>query len=161
MIRIDNIKIFEDLSESELTNKILKKNKISPSDFISLDIVKKSIDARDKRNVHYNYSVNINLKDESKYNFKHIEEVPEYQIKHNRNSLYRPIIIGSGPAGLFCALTFIDNGYKPIIIEQGSCVEDRIKYVEEYKNTGHLNELCNVQFGEGGAGTFRDRKSVV
>lgn len=158
MIRIDNIKIFEDLSESELTNKILKKNKISPSDFISLDIVKKSIDARDKRNVHYNYSVNINLKDESKYNFKHIEEVPEYQIKHNRNSLYRPIIIGSGPAGLFCALTFIDNGYKPIIIEQGSCVEDRIKYVEEYKNTGHINELCNVQFGEGGAGTFSDGK---
>lgn len=158
MIRIDNIKIYEDLSESELTNKIIKKNKISPSDFISLDIVKKSIDARDKRNVHYNYSVNINLKDESKYNFKHIEEVPEYQIKHNRNSLYRPIIIGSGPAGLFCALTFIDNGYKPIIIEQGSCVEDRIKYVEEYKNTGHLNELCNVQFGEGGAGTFSDGK---
>lgn len=158
MIRIDNIKIFEDLSESELTNKILKKNKISPSDFISLDIVKKSIDARDKRNVHYNYSVNINLKDESKYNFKHIEEASEYKIKHNRKSSYRPIIIGSGPAGLFCALTFIDNGYKPIIIEQGSCVKDRIKYVEEYKNTGHLNELCNVQFGEGGAGTFSDGK---
>lgn len=158
MIRIDNIKIFEDLSESELTNKILKKNKISPSDFISLDIVKKSIDARDKRNVHYNYSVNINLKDESKYNFKHIEEAPEYQIKHNRKSSYRPIIVGSGPAGLFCALTFVDNGYKPIIIEQGSCVEDRIKYVEEYKTTGHINELCNVQFGEGGAGTFSDGK---
>ncbi len=158
MIRIDNINIFEDLNEAELTNKILKKNKISPNDFISLDIVKKSIDARDKRNVHYNYSVNIELKDESKYNFKHIEEVPEYKIKLNRKSEYKPIIIGSGPAGLFCALTFIDNGYKPIIIEQGSCVEDRIRYVEEYKTTGHLNELCNVQFGEGGAGTFSDGK---
>lgn len=158
MIRIDNIKIFEDLTREELISKILKKNKISPSDFISLDIVKKSIDARDKRNVHYNYSVNINLKDESKYTFKHIEAPKEEPISKNRKSIYNPIIVGSGPAGLFCALTFIDNGYKPIIIEQGSCVEDRIKYVEEYKTTGELNELCNVQFGEGGAGTFSDGK---
>ncbi|MDE5888748.1 MAG: NAD(P)/FAD-dependent oxidoreductase [Bacilli bacterium] len=155
---MDNIKIFEDLTESELTDKILKKNKISLSDFISLDIVKKSIDARDKKNVHYNYSVNITLKDESKYNFKHIE-APEYkEVIKKRNSSYQPIIVGSGPAGLFCALTFIDNGYKPIIIEQGSCVEDRIRYVEEYKTTGKINELCNVQFGEGGAGTFSDGK---
>lgn len=158
MIRIDNIKIFEDLTEEDLTNKILKKNKISPSDFISLDIVKKSIDARDKRNVHYNYSVNINLKDEAKYNFKSIEEDQSYQVKINRTSSYRPIIVGAGPSGLFCALTFIESGYKPIIIEQGSPVEDRIKYVEEYKTTGHINELCNVQFGEGGAGTFSDGK---
>lgn len=158
MIRIDNIKIYEDLTEEELINKILKKNKISLNDFISLDIVKKSIDARDKRNVHYNYSVNIKLQDESKYNFKHIEIPKEVPISKNRNSKYKPIIIGSGPAGLFCALTFIDNGYKPIIIEQGSSVEDRIKYVEEYKSTGKINELCNVQFGEGGAGTFSDGK---
>ena len=158
MIRIDNIKIYEDLTEEELINKILHKNKISLNDFISLDIVKKSIDARDKRNVHYNYSVNIKLQDESKYSFKHIEIPKEVPISKNRNSKYKPIIIGSGPAGLFCALTFIDNGYKPIIIEQGSSVEDRIKYVEEYKSTGKINELCNVQFGEGGAGTFSDGK---
>lgn len=158
MIRIDNIKIYEDLTEEELIDKILHKNKISLNDFISLDIVKKSIDARDKRNVHYNYSVNIKLQDESKYSFKHIEISEEVPISKNRNSKYKPIIIGSGPAGLFCALTFIDNGYKPIIIEQGSSVEDRIKYVEEYKSTGKINELCNVQFGEGGAGTFSDGK---
>lgn len=158
MIRIDNIKIYEDLTEEELINKILHKNKISLNDFISLDIVKKSIDARDKRNVHYNYSVNIKLQDEAKYSFKHIEIPKEVPISKNRNSKYKPIIIGSGPAGLFCALTFIDNGYKPIIIEQGSSVEDRIKYVEEYKSTGKINELCNVQFGEGGAGTFSDGK---
>ncbi len=158
MIRIDNIKIYEDLTEEELIDKILHKNKISLNDFISLDIVKKSIDARDKRNVHYNYSVNIKLQDESKYSFKHIEIPKEVPISKNRNSKYKPIIIGSGPAGLFCALTFIDNGYKPIIIEQGSSVEDRIKYVEEYKSTGKINELCNVQFGEGGAGTFSDGK---
>ncbi len=158
MIRIDNIKIYEDLTEEELIDKILHKNKISLNDFISLDIVKKSIDARDKRNVHYNYSVNIKLQDESKYSFKHKEIPKEVPISKNRNSKYKPIIIGSGPAGLFCALTFIDNGYKPIIIEQGSSVEDRIKYVEEYKSTGKINELCNVQFGEGGAGTFSDGK---
>ncbi len=158
MIRLDNIKIYEDLTKEELINKIIKKNRINPTDFVSLDIVKKSIDARDKRNVHYNYSVNIILKDESKYNFKHIEEVKYDSISKNRKSTHKPIIVGSGPAGLFCALTFINNGYKPIIIEQGSCVEDRIKYVDEYKETGKINEMCNVQFGEGGAGTFSDGK---
>lgn len=158
MMRIDNIKIYEDLDKKDLINKILKKNNISEKDFISFEIVKKSIDARDKKNVHYNYSINIELKNESKYPFKKISNPNEISITKNRTSKYKPVIVGAGPAGLFCALTFIDNGYKPIIIEQGAKVEDRIKYVEEYKTTGKINELCNVQFGEGGAGTFSDGK---
>ncbi len=159
MYRIDNIKIYEDLEENEVISKALKKNKIDPKDVISSKIIKKSIDARDKRNVHYNYSINLELKNESKYtNLKKIEPKTKQIINKNRNSVYKPIIVGSGPAGLFCALKLVEYGYKPIIIEQGSCVEERIKYIEEYKRTGHLNELCNVQFGEGGAGTFSDGK---
>ena len=157
MLRIDNIKIYEDLSEEELVNKISKKYKIN--DMEDFSIVKKSIDARDKENVHYNYAVNIKVKDESKYpNIKKVEEKQLPTIKHNRNSKYQPIIIGAGPAGLFCALTLIDNGYKPIIIEQGSPVEERISIVEEYKKKAKINTKCNVQFGEGGAGTFSDGK---
>lgn len=159
MLRIENAKIYEDLSESEVISKILKKNKVNEKDLLEANIVKKSIDARDKKDVHYTYTIDIKVADESRYKYlKQIVEPKEEQVSINRKSNYNPIIVGSGPAGLFCALTFIDNGYKPIIIEQGSCVEDRIKYVEEYKNTGHINELCNVQFGEGGAGTFSDGK---
>lgn len=159
MLRIDNIKIYEDLTEEELLLKISKKYKIAKQDIIEFSIVKKSIDARDKSNVHYNYAVNIKVSNESKYpNIKKIEEKQLPIINHNRNSKYQPIIIGAGPAGLFCALTLIDNGYTPIIIEQGSCVEDRIDIVEEYKTKAKINTKCNVQFGEGGAGTFSDGK---
>lgn len=159
MLRIDNIKIYEDLSEEQLFNKIIKKNKINPSDIKSINIVKKSIDARDKSNVHYNYAVNIEVIDESKYpNIKQISVETLTKPNKKRSSKYKPIIIGSGPAGLFCALTLIDNGYKPIIIEQGEPVEERTKIIEEFKNKPKVNTRCNVQFGEGGAGTFSDGK---
>lgn len=159
MLRIDNIKIFEDLNEQQLQEKISKKYKINPQDIISFTIVKKSIDARDKAQVHYNYAVNVEVKEEYKYpNIKKIVEKELPVIQKNRNSSYSPIIIGSGPAGLFCALTLIDNGYKPIIIEQGSCVEERVNIINEYRTKAKINTKCNVQFGEGGAGTFSDGK---
>ncbi len=159
MLRIDNIKIYEDLTEEQLYKKVIKRFNIDEKDIIEFNIVKKSIDARDKSNVHYNYAVNIKVQDESKYpNYKKVEEKKLPPINKNRNSKYQPIIIGSGPAGLFCALTLIDNGYKPIIIEQGNKVEDRINVVKEYKYKAKINTKCNVQFGEGGAGTFSDGK---
>lgn len=159
MYRIDNFKIFDNLNEETLIDKVLKKNNIFPSDLISYEIVKKSIDARDKKNIHYVYSFNLDLNNKEKYHYlKEVPSIEEITITKKRYSDYQPIIIGSGPSGLFCALTLIDNGYKPIIIEQGSCVEKRQQYLEEYRLTGRLNEMCNVQFGEGGAGTFSDGK---
>ena len=68
------------------------------------------------------------------------------------------MIVGAGPAGLFAGLVFVNNGIKPIIIEQGKKVEERKKDVEEFLKTGKLNPSSNVQFGEGGAGTFSDGK---
>ena len=159
MLRIDNIKIYEDLSEEEVINKALKKSKIAKEDVLEAKIVKKSIDARDKKNVHYSYSFDVLVKNESRYPYlKQVKEPEKIIINKNRKSVYKPIIVGSGPAGLFCALKLVEYGYEPIILEQGSKVEERIKYIDEYKSTGHLNELCNVQFGEGGAGTFSDGK---
>ena len=159
VIRIDNFKVFEDLEKEQLFKKVLNKNKIDSNDVIDIKIVKKSIDARDKRNVYYNYAFDVKVLDEKKYSdLKIVDEIEPVVIEVRRNSKYRPIIIGSGPAGMFCALTLIDNGIKPIIIEQGSSVDERIKIVEEHKNSGLLNPLCNVQFGEGGAGTFSDGK---
>lgn len=159
MIRLENIKIYADLTEEEVINKALKKYKIAPDDILNTYIVKKSIDARDKANVHYNYAIDISLQDESKYpSLKHLSEKKDEQVSVKRISKYNPVIIGSGPAGLFCALTLVKYGFKPIIIEQGSSVDERIKYVTDYRQNGRLVEKCNVQFGEGGAGTFSDGK---
>ncbi len=159
MLRIDNFKVYNNLEPKELQHEVLKKNKINPNDVISFNIAKKSIDARNKKNIHYLYSFDIKVKNEKKYkNGKIIEEEIEPKINPKRKSSYNPIIVGSGPAGLFCALTLIDNGYKPIILEQGDNLESRISYVKTFKEKGQLNELCNVQFGEGGAGTFSDGK---
>lgn len=159
MIRIDNIKIYDDLTEDELFNKVYNKYKINVNDVMESRIIKKSIDARDKDNVHYNYIIDIKVLDESKYlKFKHVDEVIEEEIVKRRKSDYNPIIVGSGPAGLFCALTLVDNGYKPIIIEQGCEVSERISIINDLKENRNMNVRCNVQFGEGGAGTFSDGK---
>lgn len=159
MLKIDNIKIYNDLELEELKEKVLKKYNISKNEVLDFNIIKKSIDARDKKNVHYNYSVTIKVTNDDKYpKINKIKEEIETPITKNRTSKYKPIIIGSGPSGLFCALTLIDNGYEPIIIEQGSSVENRINIIEEYKTKAKINTSCNVQFGEGGAGTFSDGK---
>ena len=159
MLRIENIKVFEDLNNQELYVKALKKAGILQKDVREIKIAKKAIDARDKNNVHYLYSFDVTVLDENKYpKLKRVKPYPGIKVSRNRRSQLSPVIVGAGPAGLFCALTLIDNGYKPIIIEQGDCVENRRKYVEEYREKGILNEMCNVQFGEGGAGTFSDGK---
>lgn len=158
MLKVE-IKIYEDLSEQEVINHTIKKYKINHQDIIESNIVKKSIDARDKNNVHYNYSINIKVKDENKYpKLTKIEEKKLPPVTKRRTSKLSPIIIGSGPSGLFCALELIDNGYTPIIIEQGSSVDKRTKTINKYREHGIINTKCNVQFGEGGAGTFSDGK---
>lgn len=159
MIRLDNIKIYEDLKEEEVILQALRKARIAESDVLSAHIVRKSIDARDKSQVHYNYSLDIKVKNEKKYpKCKKVQAKKEYVIQKRRISPYAPIIVGSGPAGLFCALTLVEQGCAPIILERGDSVEKRKEYVEIYRRSGKLNERCNVQFGEGGAGTFSDGK---
>ncbi len=81
-----------------------------------------------------------------------------FSINVKRKSSVSPVIVGAGPAGLFAALILAQNGVKPIVIEQGKSVDERQKDVEEFLSTGKLNTLSNVQFGEGGAGTFSDGK---
>ena len=159
MLKIENLKVYEDLDKEAVIDKALRKARINPRDVIRCSITRKSIDARDKKDVHYSYSFDVEVNDERKYpKLKKVIYKPLPEIKKNRTSQYSPVIVGSGPAGLFCALTLADNGYKPIIIEQGDCVEQRQKYVQTYRETGRINSLCNGQFGEGGAGTFSDGK---
>lgn len=159
MIKITNIKIKADLSDDELFEKIYKKYKINKNDVTERRIIKKSIDARNKADIFYNYSVELECKNENKIkNIQIVKKEEPFKIIVNRKSSKRPVIIGAGPAGLFSALTLAQNGIKPIIIEQGKNVDERKKDVEEFQKTGKLNTLSNVQFGEGGAGTFSDGK---
>ena len=157
--RLENIKIKEDLTEIEVLNSACNKYKIKPNQIKEYRIFKKSIDARNKDDVHYNYTIDVktekHIKSAKKVDFNKFELD---KIKVNRNSNLRPVVIGAGPAGLFCALTLAYNGIKPIIIERGKKVEERKKDVEEFWKTGKLNYSSNAQFGEGGAGTFSDGK---
>ena len=162
MIRISNIKIYEDISDDKVINIALNKYKIKQEDIILCNISKKSVDARKKDDVHYSYSIDLKLKNENKLlrnkNISIIKEFefPNFDIKKDKK--INPVIVGAGPAGLFAGLTFVQNGFKPIIIEQGQSVEERKKSVDLFTSTGNLNTFSNVQFGEGGAGTFSDGK---
>ena len=159
MYRIENIKIRENISEHEIIKIICKKNRINEHDITAWKIVKKSIDARNKEDIFLNYTIDLETNKKYKY-LKEIknEEVGIENIVTYTDKKIRPIIIGAGPAGLFCALTFVKSGIKPIIIEQGKKVEYRQKDVEEFRKHGTINPFSNVQFGEGGAGTFSDGK---
>lgn len=159
MLRINAIKIRKDLSEYEVLETAIKKYHIKKEDIVDWHISRKSIDARKKEDVHYTYSIDLQVKNEN--NYKKLEkvkkfEMPSISIKDNKTT--RPIIVGAGPAGLFAALTLVQNDCKPIIIEQGQPVEKRKESVDHFLKTGKLNTSSNVQFGEGGAGTFSDGK---
>lgn len=162
MIRINNIKIYEDISEEKILNLVVEKYKMLKKDIEEWHISKKSIDARKKDNVHYSYSIDISIKNEEKFlknkDVSLIKKFKQPQFQLNLNKSIRPVIVGAGPSGLFAALTFVKNGYKPIVIEQGQQVDERKKSVDNFINNGVLNTNSNVQFGEGGAGTFSDGK---
>ena len=165
MIKVRQIKIdvLKD-NEDERYNLLLKKLKVNKSDILSYKISKQSIDARDKNSIFFVYEFIVSLKNESNYkNFNNdisLCEEKNFEVTNigNKELKNRPVIVGCGPAGLMAAYILAEYGYKPLIIERGKKVEERQKDVEEFWKTGILNTNSNVQFGEGGAGTFSDGK---
>ena len=143
--KIDNLHLGISESETELIKIATKKLGRKPSYF---RILKKSLDARKKADIHYVYSIEFSG-DESP-----TKPILEKYVGRDK----KIIVVGCGPAGLFCALRLIDRGFKPIIIERGECVEERAVTVTSFFNGGVLNLNSNVQYGEGGAGTFSDGK---
>ena len=165
MIRIRQVKAKINASDEELIKKIADKLKINQDEILDYSIKKKSLDARDKQDIHYVYEFDVEVKDENKVlkrRSKDILKTPNeeyvFNITGTKKLEYRPIIVGSGPAGLFCGYMLAKYGYKPLIIERGEKIEERIRTVEKFWQTGELNKESNVQFGEGGAGTFSDGK---
>ena len=173
MLRINQIKLNADTPENKyeqkLTDAIAKAIKVKPQEICDIQIIRRSLDARKKPELYYSFVVDFNVKDEGlilkkaksnkvlQNNLK-LSEKSVYKFPYNGNSDKRIIIVGSGPAGLFCGLFLARAGFKPLIIERGADVDTRTKDVDVFWKTGKLNTLSNVQFGEGGAGTFSDGK---
>lgn len=159
MIRLNEIKLSIESEESELYKIACNMLHIQKSEIKELIIYKKSVDARDKSNIHFVYTLDLKIENESRFKSRIIKDTEKYsKVEIKRISKERPVIVGAGPAGLFAALTLSEAGLNPIILEQGKKVEERKKDVDMFWETGKLNTMSNVQFGEGGAGTFSDGK---
>ncbi|MDF2877595.1 MAG: hypothetical protein K0S30_691, partial [Clostridia bacterium] len=163
MIRVQDIKLTLDDDESILKLKIAKKIRIKTTDIIKYTIVKEAIDARKKEDIKRVYTVDVKTAKEAEVLSKYpLLKAPirtyDYPEKGKKPLKHRPIIVGAGPCGLFAALILAQMGYNPIVLERGKAVEERIKDVNRFWETGQLDTSSNVQFGEGGAGTFSDGK---
>lgn len=164
MLRIQQLKMPVEHTKDELRSRILKTLRIRKEDLISYEIIKQSLDARGQE-LKYVYMIDVEVRREETV----LKKCPG-QVKQTERILYkfpvpgteklsrRPVIIGTGPAGLFCGLMLARAGYAPILLERGQCAKERVKSVERFWNTGVLDSQSNVQFGEGGAGTFSDGK---
>ncbi len=156
MIRISNIKIPPDQTLTKKT--VAKALGVDESEIISYTIFKRSVDARKKDSVHYVYTLDVIVKNEAKIKNATKIKNEAYTFPKGGKKDCPPLIVGSGPAGLMCALVLAEAGYKPILIEQGEDADTRTKKVREFWEESRLDTRTNVQFGEGGAGTFSDGK---
>lgn len=165
-IRINNLSLGLDDDIKLLKKKASKKLRISVDEIKSFKIVRESIDARNKDNIKLTYAIEIEHKDEEKLvNRVHDNDVRIDNSKYepdvepgNEVLNHRPVVVGLGPAGLFSALMLAQKGYKPLVIERGEDVDKRTETVDKFWKIGELNLESNVQFGEGGAGSFSDGK---
>lgn len=170
MIRIGQLKIRTGHTKEELKKRIERTLGVSGEEIDSYEIRKRSIDARKKPEIFYVYTIDAKLKSGkrektilSRGKKRELSEVRDKMYcfpscEENLRMQHRPVIVGSGPAGLFCAYLLAKHGYRPLLIERGAPVEERKEAVEAFWETGVLDTETNVQFGEGGAGTFSDGK---
>ena len=169
MIQIRQLKLMPGHSDRELTEKAARILRIRPEEIASLRVVRQSIDARKKPEIRLIYTVDVKLvgaREEkvllSCRKNPDVGPAPEvrYRFPEPGKEILaeRPLIIGTGPAGLFCGYLLAKAGYRPLLLERGEDVESRTRRVEEFWKTGVLAPDSNVQFGEGGAGTFSDGK---
>lgn len=165
MLRLNQLKLPVGHTPEQLRKKIIRLLGIKDSALKEFSIRKRSLDARKKPDIYYVYTVDAAVEKEGhvlKQSKGRAQKVfpKQYRIpSHGTEKMNGgPVVAGSGPAGLFCALLLAKEGYKPVVIERGAPVNERKADVERFWETGVLDPSSNVQFGEGGAGTFSDGK---
>lgn len=168
-IIVSNIAIPFDHAPEEAYAQARRKAKLPKSCKAQAYVVKSSIDARKRESIRRVYTIGLSLEDASmeealvkacgdlNVRLRKTEEVQEY-VRGTEPLRTRPVVVGFGPGGMFAALLLAREGYRPIVLERGEPLEKRVEAVEGYWKTGKLNTASNVQFGEGGAGTFSDGK---
>ena len=166
MLRVLNIRTAVPM-QKPLAALVAKKLRCSRSDISGLTIVRRSIDARRKPRIYFVFTVDVSFADEDRVwkrcrdnkDVRRLNETPAPEIHPGTQPMaHRPIVIGTGPSGLAAALALAEHGYAPIVFERGCDVDTRTKDVETFWRGGPFKASSNVQFGEGGAGTFSDGK---
>ena len=166
MIRISNLRVSIDNKKSLMTL-AAKKLRIPPQAVLGVVVVRRAVDARRKQNIIFVYTIDVKVSGKegdivkraasSDVRITPAEEVFSPSLG-TKKLMHRPVIIGFGPAGMVAGLILAKYGYAPIILERGASVEDRQKAIRHFEETGELDVRTNIQFGEGGAGTFSDGK---
>ena len=164
MIRVRNIRLAPEENEALLRRRAAKKLRLPEEKIRSLTILKRSLDARKKNDIHYRYAVAVAVagrEEDVLVRAKDPDVEPWEKTEYTIPQLHgeeRPVIVGFGPAGMFAALVLAKAGLRPLVLERGQDARSRLAAVESFRAGGPLDPENNVQFGEGGAGTFSDGK---
>ncbi len=164
MILLNNVNLPIDTSFDNIPAILSPVLRVASNEILSAKLHKKSIDARKKDQICFCCSFKVQLNDKcekfvlKKHKNASLFKEEKYNWLQGSRCEFRPVVVGFGPAGMFAALLLARSGLKPIVFERGDCVEQRVKKVEEFFSGGKLDTQSNIQFGEGGAGTFSDGK---